>query len=145
MSDSVLPSPRADYRAGTDDLGMPSVEVVRHSARIAVVSLVGEHDLSTRDRVLDALASAASQPCVVVDLSRCTFVDSSFIGVLMALYGTDICTVRLVVPATQRVVWRTLQLVQMDRFFAIHDSLEQALLAASAADVLLVSSAKVAS
>jgi hypothetical protein len=53
--------------------------------------------------------------------------------------------VRLVVPATQRVVWRTLQLVQMDRFFAIHDSLEQALLAASAADVLLVSSAKVAS
>ena len=138
MSDSVLPSPRADYRAGTEDLGMPSVEVVRHSARIAVVSLVGEHDLSTKDRMLDALASAASQPCVVVDLSRCTFVDSSFIGVLVALYGTDICTVQARRARTQRVVWRTLELVQMDRFFAIHDSLEQALLAAAAADVLPV-------
>jgi anti-anti-sigma factor len=145
MSDSVLPSPRADYRAGTEELGMPSVEVVRHGVRIAVVSLVGEHDLSTKSSMLDALASAACQPCVVVDLSRCTFVDSSFISVLVALYGTEICTVRLVVPETQRVVWRTLQLVQMDRFFAIHDSLEQALLAASADDVLLVSSAKVAS
>ena len=145
MSDSVLPSPRADYRAGTEELGMPSIEVVRHSSRIAIVSPVGEHDLSTKDGMLDALASAASQPCVVVDLSRCTFVDSSFIGVLVALYDTDICTVRLVVPRTQGIVWRTLELVQMDRFFAIHGSLEQALLAAAAADVLPDASAKVAS
>ena len=134
MSDFVLPSPRADYRGGTEELGAPSVEVVRHSARIAVVSLVGEHDLSTKSSMLDALASAASQPCVVVDLSRCTFVDSSFIGVLVALYGTKICTIRLVVPVTQRVVWRTLELAQMDQFFAIHDSLEQAVVAAAEED-----------
>jgi anti-anti-sigma factor len=144
MSDSVLTFPRADYRAGTEELGAPNVEVVRHSAWIAVVNLIGEHDLSTRDSMLDALASAASQPSVVVDLSRCTFVDSSFIGVLVALHGTDICTVRLVVPETQGIVRRTLEMVQMDRFFAIHGSLEQALLAA-AADVLPDASRKVAS
>jgi anti-anti-sigma factor len=134
MSDSVSPSPRADYHAGTEELGTPSVEIVRHTERIARVALIGEHDLSTRDSLLDALASAASRPCVIVDLTRCTFVDSSFIGVLVALHGTDICTIRLVVPGTQGIVRRTFEIVQIEQFFVIHDSLEQALLAAAEDD-----------
>jgi anti-anti-sigma factor len=134
MSDSLLPSPRADYRAGAEELGTPSVEVVRHTERIARVEVIGEHDLSTKDSMLDALATAASRPCVIVDLTRCTFVDSSFIGVLVALHDTDICSVRLVVPGTQRIVRRAFEIVQMEQFFVIHDSLDQALLAAAEDD-----------
>jgi anti-anti-sigma factor len=133
MSDSVSPSPRAGYRAGVAE---PSVEVVRHTARVSVVEFVGEHDLSTKGAVLDALAHAAAQPSVVVDFSRCTFVDSSVISVLVALHGTAICTVRLVVPDGQRIVRRTFEMVQMDRFFAVHDCLERALLAAEADDAV---------
>jgi anti-anti-sigma factor len=131
MSDSASPSPRADYRAGAAE---PSVEVVLHTARVSLVEVVGEHDLSTKGAVLDALARAAAQPCVVVDFSRCTFVDSSVISVLVALHGTAICSIRFVVPDAQRIVRRTFELVQMDRFFNVHDSLEGALLAAEADD-----------
>lgn len=134
MSDSVSPSPRAGYRADTDGLAEPSVEVVRPTARIAHVKVIGEHDLSTKGSVLDALAHAAAQPCVVVDLSLCTFVDSSFINVLVALHGTEVSTVRLVVPEMQRTVRRTFEMVQLDRLFPMHDSLEQALLAAAVDD-----------
>lgn len=135
MSDSVSPSPRADYRAGAEELGASSVEVVRLTERIALVNLVGEHDIATKDSMMDAFASAAAQPCIVVDFSRCTFVDSSAINVLVALHGTGISVVRLVVPEAQRIVWRTFEIVQMNQFFAIHESLEQALLAATVDDL----------
>jgi anti-anti-sigma factor len=129
MSDSVTPSPRAGYRG---DAAEPSVEVIHRTARVSLVEVAGEHDLSTKGAVLDALARAAAQPCVVVDFSRCTFVDSSVISVLVALHGTAICTITLVVPESQRIVRRTFEMVQMGRFFGMHDSLEEALLAAEA-------------
>jgi anti-sigma B factor antagonist len=134
MSDLDFPVPRADYRAGAGELAAPRLEVVPHTARIALVNVTGEQDLATKDAVLDAFARAAAHPCIVVDLSRCTFVDSTFIGVLVALHGTDICAVRLVVPEAQRIVRRTFQMVQMDQLFPLHDSLEEALLAAAADD-----------
>jgi anti-anti-sigma factor len=132
MSDSVSPSPRADCRAGAEEPAAPSVEVVHHTERIAVVHLIGEHDIAMKRSVLDALASATAQPCVVVDLSRCTFVDSSVINVMVALRNMDVCTVTLVVPDTQRAVRRTFEIVRMDHFFTLHDSLAEALLAAAA-------------
>ncbi|MDX6600660.1 MAG: hypothetical protein QOE87_4547 [Gaiellales bacterium] len=124
MSDSTFARSRAD--AGV----APSIQVVRHSERIALVTLVGEHDISTKPRMQDALARASEQPCVVVDLSLCPFVDSSFIGILLALHGTAACSIRLVVPETGRAVRRTFELVRLGHLFPMHASLELGLIAA---------------
>jgi anti-sigma B factor antagonist len=51
-----------------------------------VASLVGEHDLRTKRRLLDQLTSLADGGPLVIDLSRATFIDSS---VLHALVETD--------------------------------------------------------
>jgi anti-sigma B factor antagonist len=53
---------------------------------IAVVSLAGEHDLSTAEQVRDALRNAAEAPATVVDLTRTQFVDSSVLGVFVEAY-----------------------------------------------------------
>ena len=50
--------------------------------RVAVVALVGEHDLSTAPDVGDALRQPGSAG-LVVDLSQTTFLDSSILGVLL--------------------------------------------------------------
>ncbi len=50
---------------------------------IALVQLRGEHDLSGKEALAEALASASDQLNVLVDLSECTFMDSSVLGVLI--------------------------------------------------------------
>ena len=125
MPDSVYSSLHTDERA--DDLATPSVEVTSHAARVALVALVGEHDLSTKPRLIDALVRASEQPFVVVDFSLCTFVDSSVVGALVALRGVGISSIMLVVPDTQRIVRRTFELAGIVEFFPVYDSLEQAL------------------
>jgi anti-anti-sigma factor len=48
----------------------------------AVVAAVGEIDLSNASQLADALAEVNGAPRVVVDLTRCTFFDSSCLSVL---------------------------------------------------------------
>jgi anti-anti-sigma factor len=48
----------------------------------AVVAAVGEIDLSNAPQLAEALAAANGAPRVVVDLTRCTFFDSSCLSVL---------------------------------------------------------------
>src|ERR1044072_2102906 len=51
---------------------------VRREGDSNVVSLIGEHDLSTAPHLREALASAAQAGgCVVIDLSHTDFIDSS--------------------------------------------------------------------
>jgi anti-anti-sigma factor len=63
--------PRINVRLGRE--GTPGY--------VAVVSLNGEHDLATSEGVRVALAPLLG--AVLVDLSRCDFVDSTVIGVLL--------------------------------------------------------------
>ena len=97
-----------------------------HTGQVVRVALVGEHDLSTKPSLIDALTRASDRPYVVVDLSLCTFVDSSVLSALVAFHGIGLSRISLVVPDTQRIVRRTFQLAGMAEFFPIHDSLEQA-------------------
>jgi anti-anti-sigma factor len=53
------------------------------SARTAVVTLGGDHDVASRDAVADAFRQAASGRHLLVDLSGCTFVDSTIIKLLL--------------------------------------------------------------
>jgi anti-anti-sigma factor len=64
-----------------------AIEVSRYDSETAVVSLYGEHDLSSQPELqgtLQALVLAGNR--VIVDLSQTEFIDSS---VLMALLATD--------------------------------------------------------
>ena len=48
-----------------------------------MVRLRGDHDLSTKPRLLDALATVRRASGVVIDLTECTFVDSTIIAAIM--------------------------------------------------------------
>lgn len=60
-----------------------SVEVTTSgSGRVAVVSLVGEHDLANAENLRRTLLELCSQtPLIVLDFAKTTFVDSSVLGV----------------------------------------------------------------
>ena len=124
MSESAFFYPRAEVCA--DDLGTPRVEVDARAGRVAVVTLVGEHDLSTKPLLLDALARATQHPHVVVDLSQCTFVSSSVLNPLIALHDGP-SSIGLVVPNAHGPVGRTFELARMAAYFPLCSSLEEAL------------------
>ena len=47
-----------------------------------VVSVIGEHDLSTAPQLRQELVELDSQRLVVLDFAQCTFIDSTVLGVL---------------------------------------------------------------
>jgi anti-sigma B factor antagonist len=61
--------------------GPVTIEVV--SARAAVVTLGGDHDVSSRDAVADAFSVAGTGRDLLVDLTECTFIDSTIIKLLL--------------------------------------------------------------
>ena len=55
-----------------------------HSDSVAIVSLVGEHDLGHYEQLKDAFDTAAvRRRNLVVDLSGCAFIDSTVISLLL--------------------------------------------------------------
>jgi anti-sigma B factor antagonist len=62
----------------------PSFEVSYHDTDIAILSLLGEHDLATRDELraaLDRLVRSGEQ--LIVDLTQAEFIDSSVLNSLV--------------------------------------------------------------
>src|SRR4051812_38941869 len=57
---------------------------VHHESGVAIVTMQGEHALSTAPHISKALAEARRHSDVVVDLSSCSLIDSTVIGVLVA-------------------------------------------------------------
>src|SRR3954453_21902111 len=64
-----------------------TVSLERHSPAVAIVTLRGEHDLATRAEINAALARAGGEADVLVDLSDCSFIDSSVIGARRGVPG----------------------------------------------------------
>jgi anti-anti-sigma factor len=60
-----------------------SVEIDSAPGGDVVVRLCGDHDLSTKPRLLHALAGVRRASGVVIDLTECTFVDSTIIAAIM--------------------------------------------------------------
>jgi anti-sigma B factor antagonist len=74
----------SDIRMAPGDSPLPGTVKVEHDAPgLAVVSLRGEHDISTAPELTQALERAAAHSDVLVDLSECDFIDSTAIGVLI--------------------------------------------------------------
>jgi anti-anti-sigma factor len=65
----------------------PGYRVVHVDGGTAVVEILGEHDLATRDTIRDLfLRLVEANTLVVVDLSDATFVDSSFLSALVTAH-----------------------------------------------------------
>ena len=61
-----------------------SLRVRTADGHACIVTLTGEHDLSTIGDLQEALSQAASTPAMVVDLSQTAFIDSAVLGALIA-------------------------------------------------------------
>ena len=106
----------------------PQVELRELSAQTSIVALVGEHDLSTRLRLLEQLERVRMSPVVIVDLTRCTFIDSSIIEVLIVACQRSLSQrVEVVMPASGSLAERALELLGASQFLTTHASLERAL------------------
>jgi len=110
----------------------PPIEVDIQGASAAIVALRGEHDLSTQPEVAHALTRASHYPEVLVDLSECTFMDSS---VIAALVGTSRALesnagrLELVIPAEAHTVQRIAQLTNIASFIPVHETRAQGMAA----------------
>lgn len=100
------------------------IELTIHSDA-AVVSVIGDYDLSHKDELSAALESAGAQPRVIVDLSRCTLLDSTGVAVLITA-RSDVGRLRLVIPPGGAVA-RVADLIRLADLVPISESLDEAL------------------
>ena len=117
----------------TDDVGnelrQPPVRSIENVNGAVVVSLQGELDLYNADEVREALAGAVGgQPeRLVVDLSEVEFMDSTALGVLVEAKRQLAKSNGFALAAPGLAARRALETSGLDRHFAVHESLEDAL------------------
>jgi len=104
----------------------PAIEFEVHSANAAIVTLRGEHDLNSKAEVAKALSAASAYDNVVVDLSECSFLDSSVISAL--LHASNRLSereglLRLVIAGDGHAgVRRLFEVMDLQRVLPIHSS-----------------------
>jgi anti-sigma B factor antagonist len=107
--------------------GEPVIDVALDGGT-AVVRLTGELDLYNADQVRQGLARAldASPDCLIVDLERVDFIDSTALGVLVEARRrlADGTKFRLAAPGVE--VRRALEISGLNRHFAVDDTVESA-------------------
>lgn len=107
-----------------------AVEVEFSLPGVAFVKLHGEHDLSGKRQLSEALAKAGSRRDVFVDLSECTFIDSSVIAAFF-LARTNLerrdGRLELVIPPAASAVRRVAEVARLAAILRIHDSRSAAL------------------
>ena len=109
-----------------------TVEVTHETPRLAVVTLAGEHDISTGEPLEQALAQAAARSNVLVDLSLCTFIDSTVITILIRTAETVRAggeQLVLVIPPAQRAVARVAEMTGLGQLVPLYESRDAALAA----------------
>lgn len=65
------------------DVASGAIETTATPAGPVVVALLGEHDLRTKDRLLEELTAIVTDRSLVIDVARATFIDSSVLHVLV--------------------------------------------------------------
>jgi anti-anti-sigma factor len=106
------------------------VAVGHHARHVAVVTMSGEHDLSTQTVLADALAQAAANSNVVVDLSECSFIDSTVIAEFIKtsqVVSAKGEKVILVIPRGQAAVARIAAVTGLAQIFELHATKDAAL------------------
>jgi anti-anti-sigma factor len=105
--------------------GTVALERLRPGA--AIVALHGEHDLTTKTDLAEALARAGDGADVLVDVSDCDFLDSTIIGVLVAAFHVQTAAGRrleLAIPESAVQARRVAGIAGLASFLVVHDSRE---------------------
>jgi anti-sigma B factor antagonist len=105
----------------------PKIEVRRTPGDVIVLTLIGDHDLATKPALVEALAGLAPETAVVIDLIRCTFIDSTVIGAILGARLPDRPRVLLVLPPDTSYVVRALSIIGVRDLLPVHASVEAAL------------------
>ena len=98
------------------------------SPGVLTVGISGELDMSTSSQVEEALASAPAVDRVLLDLTKCTFLDSAGVRLLLAAHRkvtTAGGQVELV--ASDPSILRVLEITNVDTMMHVHSTLEGAL------------------
>ncbi len=112
-----------------------TVALERHAPGVAIVTLRGEHDLATRAEINATLARVGGEADVLVDLSQCSFIDSSVIGALVAAFQTFAeggRRLELAIPSEAVTIQRVAKVAGLATFLAIHETREAGLASISA-------------
>jgi anti-anti-sigma factor len=112
------------------DQQVGSVEVQIAAGGVAVVALLGEHDLNSRRALRATFDKAAASGDLIVDLSRCTFADSAIISQLLIAERTLAghgARCELVVSRETGYVRRLLEVSGISEVFRTHGSRDEAL------------------
>jgi anti-sigma B factor antagonist len=114
-----------------EGLREPPVASVKRNGDAVVVSLAGELDLYNAHEVRSALLDecARSPERLVVDLSRVEFIDSTALGVLIEARAKLANRRAFLIAAPRVETRRTLEISGLDRHFALHETLDEALTA----------------
>ncbi len=97
-----------------------------------VISLKGDHDLSTKPQLVAALTRLRRKAwaAIVIDLRQCTFVDSTIVGAILAARPRDSSqepNVSVVLPDDTSYVYRALSVVGLTDLVPTRLSIEAAL------------------
>ena len=106
-------------------------EIKTASPSVVIVALTGKHGLGDYGSLRIALARAAIRaPNVVVDLSRCEFIDATVLGTLLQaedVVARDCGRLLAVLPEEANAVTRIADLIQLADVLPICASVEAAL------------------
>jgi anti-anti-sigma factor len=124
-----------------DDGDAPDrIEVFHPGASLAIAELIGEHDLGHYEALKTALLGAAVRASnVIVDLSRCTFMDSTVVNILLhtqhfvALHHGNFA---VVLPSEEGPVARVADMMRLAELLPLHLSRGSAIASLPAASAL---------
>jgi anti-anti-sigma factor len=121
-------SQRTVYPSGADTPNR--VEVSYPEASLAIAELIGEHDLGQYESLETALLKAAVQALdVIVDLSRCEFMDSTVISLLLRAQNVvagDHGHFAVVMPSAPGPVARMADMMRLGQLLSLHPSRDSA-------------------
>jgi anti-sigma B factor antagonist len=111
-------------------IGPNRVEIETPSAALAVASLIGEHDLADCELLEQALHLAATRRRhLIIDLSRCEFIDSTGVALLLHAQGEVVSAggrFAIVVPSHGTPVARVAEVLHFAALFPVFATLEAA-------------------
>jgi anti-sigma B factor antagonist len=106
---------------------LPTLSIAPSDGGVVVVTLHGEHDLSSVDSVREALAGGGAS--VVADLSDATFIDSSILGVIVECSQGERPFAVAAPPSSSPEVQRLLELTGLSGLLPVYDSVPAAITA----------------
>ncbi len=104
---------------------------IRRESGAVVVGLAGELDLYNANDVREALlAVCGEEPArLIVDLAEVTFIDSTALGVLIEVRSRMPNRRAFLLAAPGMETTRALEISGLDKHFAVHDTVDQAIAA----------------